>query len=88
MCTVYYFYCKASYFINTTGSFAVITLMSGKVVRMYAVIQQQPLTLNSTILSAAAAENAPNYTAVEVASAICFLVGIFQVSTVMQLFIL
>uniref|UniRef100_A0A1B6D6T1 STAS domain-containing protein n=2 Tax=Clastoptera arizonana TaxID=38151 RepID=A0A1B6D6T1_9HEMI len=58
------------------GSFAVITLLSGKIVNKYATAEQ-PLSLNDT-LQAATSLGTPTYTAVEVASAVCFLVGIYQ----------
>ena len=69
----------------TTGAFAVITLMVGKVVDEFATFPNttEPLPLNTTIATTTLAttiDGEPVYTPIEVATIVCFMVGFWNVS--------
>lgn len=63
---------------NSMGTFAVVSIMVGKVVQQYATPEVLPSPNNSTTTDDPISTGVTSYTPVEVATTICFVVGIIH----------
>lgn len=64
--------------VHSTGTFAVISIMVGKVVNKYSTVQQ--IVANSTDTSPLSEPSGAGHSPMEIATLVCFMVGVIQVT--------